>query len=237
MTRTARAALKVAAREFVERATSQAFVVGNVVLLIVLLVAVAIPSLIGEDGVRRLGFVGQAEQTARLAQQRAAQVDADVDLVAIDGDAAARAAVRPVDQRDDPPPGVPDERLDAVLLDGDEVVVWQELPSDLERLLTTAAREATIQSVIADADLSPDQREALRSPADLDVERVSPAEQAAEGPALFIGLAAVTVLYGLLIFYGQTIAQGIVEEKSSRVVEVCCRPSDPRRWCTARSSD
>lgn len=40
------------------------------------------------------------------------------------------------------------------------------------------------------------------------------------GPALAVGAAAVFVLYMLLFQYGQWVAQGIVEEKSSRVVEV-----------------
>ena len=53
-------------------------------------------------------------------------------------------------------------------------------------------------------------------------------EQMAEGdaaldmfdPAVIVVLAAVFLLYGLLAVFGQWVAQGIVEEKQSRVVEV-----------------
>lgn len=219
MMRTARAALKVAEREFVERVTSRAFLISNVVLVIAIVLAVTLPARIGGDGVTRIGYVAQAEQTARLAEQRASQLDTDVELVAVAGRAVARAAVRPPDQRDDTPNGVPADQLDAVLLDARTVLVWQDVPDQVNALLAAAARDSTIRSTLADTDLSDQQRETLLSPPPLVVDAVAP-QQAQEGPALAVGGISILVLYGLLLFYGQFVAQGIVLEKSSRVVEV-----------------
>lgn len=220
MMRTVRAALKVAEREFMVRATSRAFLISNAVLLVVLLIALALPNLFAGDGGSRLGYVPAAERTAQLAEQRASAFGSEIELVPVADAEVARAAVRPPDQRPDAPGDVPEEQLDAVLLARERVVTWEELPSNLEAVLQTASRDATIQSTLAEVDLTAEQRRSLLSPAQLDVESVSTAREATEGPALFVGLGAITVLYGLLIFYGQNIAQGIVEEKSSRVVEV-----------------
>lgn len=100
------------------------------------------------------------------------------------------------------------EEVDAVVLDARTVLVRSELPSGLEPLLATAV-----------AGVAPPQ---------LDVEALEPPEEFDFGPAFFIGLVGVGLLYGLLFLYGMYVAQGIVEEKTSRVVEVvlsAVRPS------------
>ena len=222
MSRTAGAALRVARREFVERATSRAFLISNAVILVVLVVAIGLPQVVGgDDAVRTVGYVPEAEDTARAVAERGPLLGTEVELVPLDADSAVgQAAVRPPDQRDSAPSGVPDEQLDAVLRGGQEVLVWRELPSDLEAVLSTAARDVTIRDTLTATDLTAAQQQALLSPPSLDVEAVSPLEEVEEGPGLAAGAVAVFLLYGLLLFYGQTIAQGIVEEKSSRVVEV-----------------
>jgi ABC-2 type transport system permease protein len=48
------------------------------------------------------------------------------------------------------------------------------------------------------------------------------------GPDYLLALAAVAVLYLLLMLYGQWVAQGIIEEKSSRVVELLVSSMRPR---------
>lgn len=219
MTRTLRAALKVAEREFMERATSRAFLISNAVLVVALLVGFAIPTLTGGEEVDRLGYLPQAEDVATLAAERGTQLDTEVELFEIADAQAAQSAVRPPDEREGAAGSIPDTQLDAVLVDERTVVTWQELSSDLEGLLATATRESAIRSTLVEADLTTEQRQSLLTPPQLSVQTVG--EDAAEqGPALATGAIGVFLLYGLLIFYGQYIAQGIVEEKSSRVVEV-----------------
>jgi len=219
MTRTARTALKIARREFVERGRSRAFLVSNVVLLAALLVGIAIPAFTGGDEERRLGYLPAAEQTARLAAQQAAQSETAVELVPVADRAAAEAAVAPAEDREVAPAGI-GEPLDAVLLDPDSVLVRERLPRDLEPLLASAARVVAVQSVLADSELSSAALQTLLAPAQVDVEALDPPQEADEGPGLAVGAVAVFTLYGLLLFYGQFVSSGIVEEKSSRVVEV-----------------
>ena len=217
--RTARAALRIARREFVERGRSRAFIISNLVVLAALVAGIAIPAFAGGDGARRLGYLPAAEQAARLVQQQAAQSGTEVSLVRLDDRASAAAAVLSPDER---PVQVPEvtEALHAVLLDADSVLVHEQLPRDLEPVLSSAARAVQVQSVLADSDVRPEQVEALLAPAQIDVEALDPPQEADEGPGLAIGAVAVFTLYGLLLFYGQFVSSGIVEEKSSRVVEL-----------------
>jgi ABC-2 type transport system permease protein len=215
-----RAAMLVARREFIERLRSRALLVSNAILLLALLGGITVPALLDRDVVRRVGYTPDARPVAELVAAQARQVGDEVSLVAVSGRPAAEAAVQPPDERDTAPGDVPDERLDAVFVGDNAVLVWEELPADLEPIIDAAVRTAGILSTIDEAQLPASARQALLSPAQADVEVLNPPEEAEEGPALFVGAFAVFVLYGLLIFYGQFVAQGIIEEKSSRVVEI-----------------
>ena len=212
MPRSVRAALLIARREFVERGSSRAFLVSNAILLVALVVAIAVPAGIGgDDGARRLGFVPDAEQTAQLAERQAPSFNLSLELVGIDDRADAQAALDAGGDR---------EPVDAVLLDRGQVLVNEELDGELEPLLTTAARSGRVEELLADSDLDQTALEDVLAPQQLQVEALDPPEEAEEGPALAVAAIAVFSLYGLLLFYGNFVAQGIVEEKSSRVVEV-----------------
>src|SRR5690606_6874837 len=54
------------------------------------------------------------------------------------------------------------------------------------------------------------------------------------GPAFAVGAAAVAFLYIQLILYGQWVAQGVVEEKASRIVEVLVATVSPRRLLSGK---
>jgi ABC-2 type transport system permease protein len=59
----------------------------------------------------------------------------------------------------------------------------------------------------------------LESPPKVDVVALDP-DADADTEAAVVALVGVVVLYSLLILFGQFVAQGVVEEKSSRVVEL-----------------
>ncbi len=58
----------------------------------------------------------------------------------------------------------------------------------------------------------------LMEPVELTV--VSEREQGKSQEAVFLALGMLAVLYGVIIFYGQIVLRGVVEEKQSRIVEV-----------------
>jgi ABC-2 type transport system permease protein len=120
---------------------------------------------------------------------------------------AERAAA--LDERFDAVVFITDDAPDVTLADG--AIRSQEEPDDkLVDLLQVANQQL-------DAD----------APAPLRVETVEPIDPDADAKA---GLAffAVLLLYGQLLTYGYWVAAGVVEEKSSRVIEVLLAAIRPR---------
>ncbi|MGH8906674.1 MAG: ABC transporter permease [Egibacteraceae bacterium] len=198
----------VARREFTQRLRSKAFLAGNAFFLVLLIGVVVVPTLLGDSGPTRVGVVGEeAAALAAAAQARQAAFAVELRVEPVAERAAAEAALR-------------DGTLDLVLLDA-----WTALAADtpsgpVAGLLAAAAQQLAVSEALAEAGVEAGRRAVLLAPRPLAVTILEGAGQPEFGPALAVGGAAVTVLYVLLIQYGQWVAQGIVEEKSSRVVEV-----------------
>jgi ABC-2 type transport system permease protein len=96
----------------------------------------------------------------------------------------------------------------------------QEKPEDsLVNALQVANRQVRAQEALQRARLSPAQQQAALAPPPLRVSTIEPVDPERDkrgGLAFF----AAMLLYGQLIGYGFYVAMGVVEEKSSRVVEV-----------------
>lgn len=200
----------IAAREFTERLRSRTFLVSNGVVLLLIILSVGLPVLLEDDSPTRLGVVGDAAATvADVAVARQDSFDVELEVVPVPDLDAAEAAVA-------------DDELDLALLDGSTVLVERSLDGPLESLLNSARSTAEIDARLAAAGLDPDERAELFAVAPLEVRtRSDDGEDAGlSGPAVLVSFAGVFVLYGLLVLYGQWVAQGIVEEKQSRVVEV-----------------
>ncbi len=201
--------LLVARREFVERGRDRTFLITNLVLLLLLVGGAAAPVLLGgEEEPFRIAAVGpeaQAVLAAAEQQQDAFGVDLDVRQVA--DRPAADAAVR-------------GEDLDAVLAGPATVLVREDLPQGIESLVAAAAQGVALRDALAAAGVAPDALATLTAPPDLDVQALDGDGDGGIGVAALVAFAAALLLYGLLLLLGQFIAQGIVEEKSSRVIEV-----------------
>jgi ABC-2 type transport system permease protein len=202
--------LLVATREFTERVRSRAFLVSNAAILLLLLLSLAIPQLIHDDEPTRIGHLGgDAAAVAQLAAAQQSTFDLELDLVAFDGRSDAEAALE-------------DEQVEAVIVDATTVLAAGNLGPQLEASLTNASNAYVIDAALADAGLDAAARASLFAVEALTVERFAAAEGLVDAfdPAVGVVFAAVFLLYGLLAVYGQWVAQGIVEEKQSRVVEV-----------------
>ncbi len=202
----------IVARELREKLRSKAFLITNLVLLLLVLAAVVLPALLGDDGPDELALVtvgGEADAVATIAAAQAPTFEYDLEVTTAPDEATARALVE-------------DEEVRAALL-GDGRLIAREDPSDrLRNLLEGARRIALLDGALADAGVPPDERGDLLAPSPLEVELLEEGDavEAPEEGVLLTGLALVFVLYGLLIFYGQQVAQGMVQEKQSRVIEV-----------------
>ncbi len=117
-----------------------------------------------------------------------------------------------------------DDDLDAVVLD-DRIVVAAELDPQLAALLQAANREVALAAVLDDMGAAPEQR-AAATPRPMSVDDVEDSDAADDR----VGLATfgTTLLYAQLIGFGYWVASGIVEEKSSRVIEILLAKARPR---------
>ena len=199
----------VAAREASSRLRDKNFLIGSIVIVVVLvgIMAFQIAASSGSEQAR-LGVVGEPAEVEPALQSQADVLGIDLSVVRLDDDAAARAAVEAED-------------VDAALLDPAGPRPELLLPgsdAQLEALVGGAVTNASIGGQLAAAGVQLDVPELA----------VTPLEQDEGGDqAAAVALISVGLLYGLLIMFAQFVAQGVVEEKSSRVVELLLSTMKP----------
>lgn len=215
----------VARREVRERIRSKEMLVSTIVSLVIIAIIVVLA---------RAGGDGAPAYDVGAVDGRPAEVAATMDqLAGAGGDAAGgagggREAVELSVERlaDDAEAErlVTNGDLDAALV-GDQIVVDEELDRELESLIQAAHRELAIRDALVEAGASPRQVTAA-SPEPLETRALSPGDDTDDRT----GLAAIGtfLLYLQLFGFGYWVASGIVEEKSSRVIEVLLAKAGPR---------
>jgi len=197
----------VARREFMQRARDRSFFVSTAITIAIIIVVVVFPRALSfgadEYQVAFPGPDGGALQAAAEAQAELADVDLTVVDVADTGEAEAR---------------VREGSLDAYV-EGDSVVVERDLASSLRVVLENSHSAVSGTRALEEAGIDADQVASALETARLDLVTLDPEadERTTRGAIAFIG---ALVLYGQLLGYGFWVALGVVEEKSSRVVEV-----------------
>jgi ABC-2 type transport system permease protein len=197
----------VARREFVERARDRGFQVSTAITVLLLVGVIVISAVFNRPTSFDLVVVGEGSDA--LGQQVRAAADAlgiEVSVRELADEAEARQAVDAGD-------------ADAAVIDAGRIVVRAEPPDQLVGLIQgVSVRERSRQVLIA-AGLSSEQIDAALAQPPLPVDALEPvnAESRETAAVAFVG---VLLLYGQLFAYGYWVAAGVVEEKSSRVVEV-----------------
>jgi ABC-2 type transport system permease protein len=199
----------VAAREASTRLRDKNFIIGSIVIVVLLLgmMAFQVAAGSGSDEAR----IGVAGETGALESALTTQGDVlgvDVTVVPLEDDAAARAAVE-------------DEEVDGALLGGGTDRPELLLPGSdgrLEALVAGAVTDASVAEQLAQAGVQITVPQLTVTPLEQD---------ASDGQATIVALVGVALLYGLLILFAQFVAQGVVEEKSSRVVELLLATMKP----------
>jgi ABC-2 type transport system permease protein len=117
--------------------------------------------------------------------------------------------------------------IDAALIDG-TTVVDKSLAPELAVVLDGALRVRAIDQAVASGELQRRAAAALTSAGLTNVTTLRRADSASERRKnlMFIG---TILLYGQILTYGIWVAVGLVEEKSSRVIEVLLSTVRPRR--------
>jgi ABC-2 type transport system permease protein len=197
----------VARREFVERARDRGFQVSTAITLLLLVGVIVVSAAFNRPTSFDLVVVGAGSEV--LGGEVRVAADAlgfEVKVLALPGRAEAERAVDAGD-------------ADAALVNGDAIVVRDEPPEQLVGLIQAVSlRERSRQALVA-AGLSDDQVDAALLQRPLPVEALEPVD-ARRSESATVAFVGVLLLYGQLFAYGYWVAAGVVEEKSSRVVEV-----------------
>lgn len=212
-----RAIWLVARRELRERSRGRTYRITTLILMLVVVAAIILPAVIdGDDGVTyELGIVGElASDFAPTLELLAEASGTSVSDQVFESISAGEAAVT-------------EGEIDALLVDGEEVVVQQTTTSDLFitggsgliGLLNGTAQTLEFQRLVADAGVSAEELAASLSTEPLSVRGLEP-EDPNRVTNQAVSFVAIFLLYFAILSYGAWTLNGVIEEKSNRVVEV-----------------
>lgn len=213
-----RPVLLIARREFASRVRGRAFVVGTVVVLVLLGVyAAVIATLASGEDTARVGVTGPAVALTGPLERAAPTEGVTLTVVPQPDVAAGEAAVRAGD-------------LDALVGGAPvrpRVFVASEPDAALERVIVDATSVVARDSFLLGRGVDPAALDAAVAESGPVVVAGDPPDPQA-GQRLGLGLAGAFLLFFSIQTYGAMVAQGVVEEKASRVVEIVL--SSVRPW-------
>jgi ABC-2 type transport system permease protein len=203
-----RAVWMVATRELRVRLNSRAFKITTAILLILVVgLSVAI-KLIGNIGGSKVGFTASASALARPLQSLAGATGQTISVSTVDEAAGEQMLL--------------DGDLDA-LVTGEpttfRVVVKQDLSDALHSIFTVLARQLALDQQLVRAGADPAAVTAAVNAATVDVRSLQPAREF-QTQRFVLSIIVGILVYVALLIYGPAVAQGVVEEKSNRIVEI-----------------
>ena len=201
----------VAGRELRTRLRSKAYRVTTGVLVLVVAVFAVVMQLISVRGsTQHVGFTASAAALGPQVSAAAKGLDQDVEILQVSDLQAGRRLVRK-------------GKLDALVVGGRgahlQVVVDKHLDPQLQTVLTSAASQATLTREIVRLGGSPATVAAHVGRSGVSVTSLQPSPTY-DPQRLAVGSVAGILIYLALLGTGMGVAQGVVEEKSSRVVEL-----------------
>jgi ABC-2 type transport system permease protein len=111
--------------------------------------------------------------------------------------------------------------------------VHEELNADLEALLQLANRDVRAQQALAAAGVSDEQAAAITDPAPLRTAAIDPPDHERDDRRTLVTFG-VFFVFGQIFGYGFAVASSVVEEKSSRVVELLLAKVRPGELLTGK---
>jgi len=213
----------VAQREVAVRVRGRAFRIGTVLILVAVAAAIVIPTLVHSGRPQRVGLVGPpvAGLPATVA-------------------AAARSVGTTVEVSDQPSvdtaeQALRDGSLDVVVVDGGELVVATAISptstGTTAQLVRALSGALGVQEAFRAAGLTAAQRATLAQAGPAPVTSLAPAPNTSGRTTSVIGVVLVFVM---LSQYNTWTLLGVMEEKSSRVVEVLLAAVRPAQLLTGK---
>jgi ABC-2 type transport system permease protein len=199
----------VARREIVTRARSKAYRITTIATVVILVALTLVLKFTSGGGGSTVGYTDANEAAAQALVASGKTLGHDITVVRESDEATGTDAVK-------------DGSIDAMLVgspDDLRVVVKKEAGDDLGTTLDVLAGRLALNEQISELGGDPaDVNNAIAS-ADIPVDPLEP-PYPYQTQQLVLGMIAGILIYLSLLFTGQAVAQGVVEEKSSRVVEI-----------------
>jgi ABC-2 type transport system permease protein len=198
----------VARRELRERIRSRGLWAGTVIMLFVVVAAIVVPAALdGGAGAKDVGFVGAApEDLGSVTRSQGEAVGVTVHVHRYRSVAAGEQAVR-------------DDDIDVLLVDT-RVLKWQGDPDEqLRAVVTSAVQVANVQKRADAAGISPEELAALTAPVPVRNQELGSVGSRSPDDETAAYVMSILLLVAMAT-YGQLVLTGVVQEKSSRVVEV-----------------
>jgi ABC-2 type transport system permease protein len=198
----------VAAREIRERSRSRAFLVSVLLMLFAVSMAIVLPAVFDQGpGAKDVGLTGSTPAALPATLQAEGHaVETPIRIHRFATQAEGERALR-------------DKRIDVLVVDARQLEWRKQTDEQLKAIATGAIQLVALRDRAAAAGLSADQLARLVTP--VPVKSVELGQVAGRSPddetAAFI---MTLVLFGAISTYGAMVLNGVVEEKSSRTVEV-----------------
>jgi len=202
----------VARREFITRARTKSFIISNAIILVLILGGIIAASIFsgGSDSRPKLGLVGDAASLSAPLTATADATGAPVDTSTVPDEAAARAKVSSGD-------------LGVALVPREggsyTAVVQKEIPKALQATITAAVRQQSVNAALSAQRVDPATLTQAAARATVTVDAANPPNPDANQRTALAYIALLVMFFQIFLF-GIYVAMGVVEEKSSRVVEV-----------------
>ncbi|GAA2825197.1 ABC transporter permease [Crossiella cryophila] len=216
----ARAVWLVARRELNTRVRSKSFVISTLVIIALIGAYVGLIYFISQSNSKStVGLTGQASAVAEQLKATAKGFGEQVDTVEVPDAADGEKQLK-------------DGAID-VLVSGApgslRVLVKNSLNDAVRGSLDEVVRQQALDAQLAQAQTGLDPAQVRRTLAEarVQVDKIEP-EDPERGQRLGIAIGLTALLYMSLMIFGMAVAQGVVEEKSSRVVELLL--STVRPW-------
>lgn len=198
----------VAVREVRERSRSRAFRAGLLLMLLVVVAVIVLPTLLeGDDDTKDVGFTGAIPAELPDAVRSLGEaVDITIRVHRYDDVTAGEHAVREGD-------------IDVLVVDAEQLEWQRRADEQLQAAVTGAIQLVAVRERTTAAGMSPE--DVLELVAPVPVENVELGQ--VEGRSTDDETAAfimTVLLFMTITTYGSMVLSGVVEEKSSRVVEV-----------------
>ncbi|NMM90464.1 ABC transporter permease [Rhodococcus sp. SRB_17] len=201
----------VAKREFTTQIAKKSFLISNIIILIAIVGGIIAFSLFsgGDEDKSKIGLVGSQSLSAALVSNGEA-IGTGVEVTEVSDEATARTRVQ-------------DGDLDVAVIPsangGATVITNKEITTNLRAIIEGSVAGQAQSEALTDAGVDPAQLAATTAAAKVTLETLDPPDPE-QGQRIALSIAAVALLYMQIMLFGTYVAMGVVEEKSSRVVEL-----------------